>query len=192
MKSPGVSGAQKYQELCLAARQEEKRVAELKRRSSPRSNSSPQTHKRPGDQQPPATKTQQQTPSSMGRKCYLCNSPNHLARQCKERKQESRPPATYYKPPGAKCVQSEENDETTPLEQAEDDPHQYLYSSDEEGAVKLVRVEDRGSKPCLASVNVHGVPAVGIVDTGADICIMGAELSSFSGSPKEERLQGPG
>ncbi len=70
-------------------------------------------------------------------------------------------------------MQSEENVEATPLEQAVDDPRQYLYSSDEEGAVKLVRVEDRGSKP---SVHVHGVPAVGIVDTGADICIMGAEL----------------
>ncbi len=89
---------------------------------------------------------------------------------------ESRPPTTHYKPPGAKCVQSEENDETTPLEQAEDDRRQYLYSSDEEGAVKLVRVEDRATKPCLASVHVHGVPAVGIVDTGGDICIMGAEL----------------
>ncbi len=180
MRSPAVSGAQKYQELCLAARQEEKRVAELKRRqhySSPRGNSSSQAHKkRPGDQQLPATKPQQQTPSSMGRKCYLCDSPNHLARQCKERKQESRSPTTHCKPPGAKCVQSEENVEATPLEQAIDDRRQYLYSSDEEGAVKLVRVEDRGSKPCLASVHVHGVPAVGIVDTGADICIMGADI----------------
>ena len=32
MRSPAVSGAQSYQKLCLAARQEEKRVAELKRR----------------------------------------------------------------------------------------------------------------------------------------------------------------
>ncbi len=81
MRSPAVSGAQKFQELCLAARQEEKRVAELKCRqhySSPRGNSSPETNKkRPGDQQLPTKppQQQQQTPSSMGRKCYLCNSP---------------------------------------------------------------------------------------------------------------------
>ncbi len=65
-------------------------------------------------------------------------------------------------------MQSEENDTGTTMEQAEDDPRQYLYSSEEEGTVNLVRIEDKGSKPCLASVYVHGVPAV---DTAVDTAV---------------------
>ena len=37
-------------------------------------------------------------------------------------------------------------------------------------------MKDRGSKPRLASVQVQGVPTQGVVDTGADISIIGAEL----------------
>ena len=119
VKSPAVSGAQSYQ-VCLAARQEEKRVAKLRRRqlytSSTRSTSSTKTQG--GFQQP----TQKQP---ISRRCYLCDSPDHLARQCKSRKTESR----YFqptKPAGTKSVRSEQNDAMI-TEEAED-PRQYLYS----------------------------------------------------------------
>jgi len=39
-----------------------------------------------------------------------------------------------------------------------------------------VRVQDEGSKSQTALVEIAGVPAHGIVDTGADITIMGPEL----------------
>ena len=39
-----------------------------------------------------------------------------------------------------------------------------------------MRVWDGGSHPHYSEVQVQGVPAEGIVDSGADITIMGAEL----------------
>ena len=40
----------------------------------------------------------------------------------------------------------------------------------------MVRIHDRGSKPRRVAVDLQGVPATGVVDSGADITIMGAEL----------------
>ena len=42
--------------------------------------------------------------------------------------------------------------------------------------MKQVCVPDCGSRPHLARVDIHGVPADGIVDTAADITIMGGKL----------------
>ena len=42
--------------------------------------------------------------------------------------------------------------------------------------VSLVRVQDEGSKSQIALVEIAGIPAYGIVDTGADITIMGPKL----------------
>lgn len=57
------------------------------------------------------------------------------------------------------------------------DPLSLLYSSsDESDGIRVVRVQDSGSQPHYAEVQVQGVPALGIVDSGADITIMGAEL----------------
>ena len=39
-----------------------------------------------------------------------------------------------------------------------------------------IRVQDEGSKPRCARVLVQGVPAYGIVDTAADITIIGGDL----------------
>ena len=58
------------------------------------------------------------------------------------------------------------------------DPLQYLLpDSDEEGVVE-VRVEDKGSRPQLARVNVSGVPLDRVVDTGADITIAQLHIST--------------
>ena len=59
-----------------------------------------------------------------------------------------------------------------------EDPLDSLYStdSDEEQEVHLVRVDDKGSSPQCARVLIQGVPVDGIVDSGAEITIMGAEL----------------
>ena len=56
-------------------------------------------------------------------------------------------------------------------------PREFLLSdSEEESEISLVRVQDKGSKSQLALEELAGVPARGIVDTGADITIMGPEL----------------
>ena len=40
----------------------------------------------------------------------------------------------------------------------------------------MIRVPDRGSKPQCARVSVQGVPALGVLDAGADITIISGEL----------------
>ena len=56
-------------------------------------------------------------------------------------------------------------------------PADLLFSdSEEEDGVKQIRVTDSGSHSQLARVDVQGVPADGIVDTAADITIMGGKL----------------
>lgn len=52
----------------------------------------------------------------------------------------------------------------------------YLESDSDDNVVNLVHVTDRGSVPHRAKVLIQGVPAHGVIDTGADITIMGGEL----------------
>ena len=52
----------------------------------------------------------------------------------------------------------------------------YSSSDSDNGDVKTIRVQDEGSKPRCARVLVQGVPAYGIVDTAADITIIGGNL----------------
>ena len=63
-------------------------------------------------------------------------------------------------------------------EEDRNDPLTYLYPSmsEEEEDVKLVRVQDWGSQLRCTQVQVRGFRAWGIVDSGADITIMGKEL----------------
>ena len=60
---------------------------------------------------------------------------------------------------------------STPLNDL--DPLALLYLSD---SVSAVRVNDQGSKPQYVNVTIQGVATSGIIDTGADITIMGGEL----------------
>lgn len=55
-------------------------------------------------------------------------------------------------------------------------PLLYLYTSDSEGQVDTIRVNDEGSGPQYVNVEIQGVRTSGIIDTGADITIMGGEL----------------
>lgn len=181
MKSPAVSGCRMYKDLCVSAKHEEKRIAELKRR---------QQYQRPGAQpslqrnrdKPPLPQSAKKLPpqslpgSRPIRRCYNCNATDHLARDCKQPKSEStgRPPRQGGKrTPDASTKMVTSN----PSQQLSDDPLDFLYSSEsDEGEVLLIRVEDRGSKPRRALVEVQGVPSYGVIDSGADITIMGADL----------------
>ena len=51
-----------------------------------------------------------------------------------------------------------------------------LSDSDDEDVIREVRITDKGSESRCVDVQVQGVPAVGIVDTAADITIMGGSL----------------
>ena len=52
---------------------------------------------------------------------------------------------------------------------------QLLFSDSDEdsGNVDMVQVSD---KPRCAQVDIHGVPAYGVIDSGSDVTIMGGEL----------------
>ena len=90
-KAPAVSRARNYDELCIAAKNEEKRLAELeKQQQYGRSQSRYFTTK---DKSPSqgfgqnvnrANQFYKQQP-----RCYVCDSPNHLSRDCRAQKSES-------------------------------------------------------------------------------------------------------
>ncbi len=59
------------------------------------------------------------------------------------------------------------------------DPLDYLLSSSEDediSDIKKVELKDGGSDPKCVTVLLQGVPATGLIDSGADITIMGGEL----------------
>ena len=57
-------------------------------------------------------------------------------------------------------------------------PSHLLFSSDSEESdgVRLIQMADESSQSQLADVIIQGVPADGVINTGADITIMGQEL----------------
>ena len=192
LKAPAVSGAQSYRELCLAAKNEEKRQAELEKRVHYRRGDPNRQVRKPAvppaisnltpsvsistPSSLPSLSTSSSNPSRVSpgvRRCYNCGNTGHLARDCKEPKKESpgKPKGFAKPPPKANLVVSVDAHETP------EDALDYLFSSDsEEGDVCLVRVHDKGSRQRCADVEVQGVAACGVVDTGADITIMGGEL----------------
>ena len=196
MESPAVSGATDYQSLCLAAKTEEKRLAEIqKRRQYHSEHKYKNTSSSRQDSSNSRSPSNPQSGGGPGRKsstvrCWNCRRTGHIAADCKvPKREESDQPFRWEKPTNTRQVQSSEDQgphdqdpqpstETTPT--TSEDPRQYLLpDSDEEGSaagVNEVRVQDKGSYPQSVRVVVAGVPVDGIVDTAADITIVGAEI----------------
>ena len=103
MKAPAVSGATKYQELCIAAKNEEKHLAELRRRQQYGKSTQPKPWQ---SERTKATTTESLrhpfVPNKSGsvnvKKCFFCKKPGNLMRDCRLRKSEDassgRPTAT--------------------------------------------------------------------------------------------------
>ncbi len=193
MRAPAVSGAQTYHELCLAAKNKEKRLANLRKRQHYQRGPRPSLQVEDTPSKPfiptiPATKQAPQRPPAgmLTKRCHTCNQPGHLARDCRARRSESRgqQPGDKSGTPSTRTVRSSEEAEQ-PFEDSLNDPLHFLYSSDsgEEDTVRQVRVTDQGSKPRCVKVQIAGVPMYGIIDSGADITIM-------EGQPLQEGCNG--
>ena len=190
MKSPAVSGARNYTELSLAAKNEEKRQAELIRCQQYHQANIPRvgskklgTYTRAPQQiklEPPSV--QRSTVPSRGgqsssanetRRCYKCDGVGHLARDCKVKKSESSGQQQHRTRTNQVLTQEKEKGENV-----QPSPVSFLLSSSdsEEGTVKVVRVKDAGSAPRCVRVNIQGVPIFGLIDSGADITILGSTM----------------
>ena len=184
MESPAVSGATGYQSLCVAAKNEERRQAALKKRKQYQSTT--------GGGGPAQSNPDAKLPGGGGmlaperrgpptRRCWNCDTIGHLAKDCRRPKRESFGSASSQKTPHTRLVHSGNSDMGPPASDSasvpplvEDDPLRYLLSdSEEEAGVNQVRVTDKGSAHQQVKVLVAGVPLFGVVDTGADVTIMG-------------------
>ena len=182
MKAPAVSGSHTYRELCLAARNEEKRLAELAKRrqylkshtvleGGPGTTTAPAASPcDPASQEWNGRNSQNRNPGP--RCCFFCRRPDHLSRDCPDRKSgqanrgETNQVQTLPIVPGQ------------PRGQRGDPILSSLFSSDSEEDIETrqVRVTDKGSRKRYAEVQLEGVPALGIIDSGSDITIVGGDL----------------
>ena len=192
MKAPAVSGALNYQALCVAAKSEERRLAELQKRRQyqspqlrgpkkappgPTGTNQPkqgQSHNRStGANQPRQGQSTNSSSDAKTRKCWNCEETGHMVYNCPRPKKESTGRSSH-KQVSTKMVSSAE---TGISPEILDDPLQYLLSDlDDSSDVRQVRIQDQGSKPPKAKVVVGGVSMLGVIDTAADVTIMGGEM----------------
>ena len=205
LQAPSVSGAQRYSELCLAAKNKEKRQAELHKRekyrregttpsgTSTRPSTYPPTQSAASRTPPTSVPTSATTPSQLRqsysapvdsrrpRRCYTCGSAEHLAKQCPQGKGESqgRRDGTGTGHIARTNVVQADRVEPVPSPLELGDPRDCLLSSGSEsdgGDVKRIEVSDQGSHSQSVVVEIEGVPVRGVVDTGSDITIIGGHL----------------
>lgn len=177
MRGPAVSGSRNYRELCVSAKGEEHRLAALRQRHQLKLPGEParrlqkpdggQSHPRVTNQARATSQNHRQSPCGTipetQMTCYNCGKPGHMSRNCRQRRQESR-----GRPPNQTG-----SSQTRQIHGQKQGPHQDLQEKDPES---FIRAEDRGSiNPCVR-VQVQGVPAYGLIDTGADITIIGGKL----------------
>ena len=107
------------------------------------------------------------------RVCFKCGNPGHFTMNCLQGGKESKGRGSSGK---TKQVQASGSAHKHHTKHWAPD---FLYSSSDEDTqseVKAVCITDHGCIPQCVRVQVQGVPAYGLIDSGADITIMGGTL----------------
>ena len=166
MESPAVSGAQNYKELCVAAKREERRLAELQRKQqylkAQNMQESGPTKKFPSQGLRRAYRSNVNYKQAENKsdnvevrrakplRCYICDSPEHLARDCWKKTTEApgklTTPSKSQKAPYSKII------------------HTASKTTGNQTGVHYVKVL------------IEGVPVTGLIDTGSDITIIRGDL----------------
>jgi len=164
MESPAVLGAQHYKELCLAAKREERRLNELKKKQQylmktkrPQTNYQPKKQfmasrswfRKPEDKSAKESLRTQQKQKQL--RCYICESPGHLVCQCQRAKTES----TGGKSPQAKTSK----------------PSGAGNNVIRDSSCSNVTGESRS-----VVMNIEGIPITGVIDTGSNITILRGDV----------------
>ena len=160
MRALAVSGAQSYQELCVAAKNKERRQYDLSRRRLYYKGDvkDPTEKQGRGNQRSPAVDPAKSLSANSGaqlsRRCYISNSPDHLARRCPAKRKESWGYGKSVNTQSGKqgdvkrVISHNTGTGNTAVKDSSQNPMDFLFSSDsEEGDVYTVCVPDRGGKP---------------------------------------------
>ena len=103
-------------------------------------------------------------------RCYNCNKIGRYASECRAPKTES-----CGDKPKVSTKQVTTSASTSSQAQKED-PRALLHSDSDSEHVQMVTITEQESKTHRAQVMVQGVPAKDVIDTGAEITIVGGEL----------------
>ena len=181
-----MSGATSYTTLCVAAKNEERRMTELRRGhqySKPPTKPpvKQQNKDKASDNKPKPTKVD----VSRNRNSSICDKLGHFARDCPQGRERAKvlahaPKDDKSTKPGSvtnRRVYSDTDESPGEAPAGVPDPLDLLLSdSDGESGVWRIELNDTGSEPKCAPVQVQGVPAKGIIDSGSEITIVGAHL----------------
>ena len=173
-KAPAISGAQNYRELCIAAKNEERRLAELKKRKQYIRSETPQHFTR-SSEQPSGNTTKRKPRSQKHLRCYICNGLGHFAYECRSQKSESSGKVKAHPISGAKVIWAQDS-QKQPVNQAFTKISRFLFPADQPTQVPTIKSRDSTYKSRHVEVEIEGVPVTGIIDTGSDITIISGEL----------------
>ena len=181
-KAPAVSGACNYEKLCIAAKNEERKLAKLeKRHQYERSRQigsarySTSSFVLGSSRSIDAKQTGQSYKQSP--RCYICNSPTHLARDCKTQRSESEGRTRISKKTNILCSGSQ-SEGSSPGDSRFQEVAENLFPFISAMTSTLTQATHQtdDDSPQSATVNIEGVPVTGIIDTGSDITIISGDM----------------